>query len=826
MATTWFMDYDGGTDVVASVGNGDSFATRRKRVNNFSAAPVAAGDTIRVMGSPAATSLGMTATWTTGAFMAQQTPTVITNATPIVVTINAHGYSNGDTVIHQNVTVNTNANGTWTVANATANTYELSGSVGNGVTGTFGQARRINTARVVLNAAVTANIDSGEAIWTASANVTPTVLTTDFKEGRSAAQLAVAAAFTTGLAAYFPLGAPTDFSAFKQVSFWIKQTSGTLVAASDLSLKLCTDAVGAVGANTLNVPAIGVLNQWVAFTVDTAAALSAACQSVALYVNVDGGAQTFLLDGIVACKDSTAANSLSLTSLLGKNTAGETWWGIQSINGTRVMLDGHTNMLPSASFRGYSGTTETVTTHKRETIKTTHTTASVQQVSKAGTSGVPIAFEGGWDRAAMTTQNLETWFDGGCGSGNGIDLGVSSFNSMNLINFVRYTTGHVSTALTEWALSNISGNNNTTSGLSHTTGSHFTSTGTLFAVGNGATGMTFTQNGSNLGALVALSNLGVGCTAPGVGSDCLSVIANNNGSNGLSGSISSTFVAITASLNGATEVVTASRMIIDSFTSVGSATTAGTALQVQANDGIIIYGGSSSGHTTQVFSNATGYLHVRNFVFTDATFVGTFTSFANGRVHSENHNGVVGDHRIFVDGGLISSNTTNRHTASGICWAFAPTSAVRDAESPVWVVMARIQCLANVAVTVSAFMQRSSTAMTLNLVAKDAQLLGIATDIRTAASGGAGVYQQESLSFTPTEKGVVEIRVEAYGGTTNTGYVDDMTFTSVADTKTLDWAHIGQPFVNGDNVSAGGATTSRPRGRIIVKGESPRMLTG
>jgi len=84
MATTWFMDYDGGTDVVASVGNGDSFATRRKRVNNFSAAPVAAGDTIRVMGSPAETSLGMTATWTTGAFMAQQTPTVITNATPIV----------------------------------------------------------------------------------------------------------------------------------------------------------------------------------------------------------------------------------------------------------------------------------------------------------------------------------------------------------------------------------------------------------------------------------------------------------------------------------------------------------------------------------------------------------------------------------------------------------------------------------------------------------------------------------------------------------------------------------------------------------------------
>ncbi len=57
--------------------------------------------------------------------------TAASNATPIVVTSAAHGLSNGDSVVVMNVEGNLAANGGWEVANVTANTFELVGSVGS-----------------------------------------------------------------------------------------------------------------------------------------------------------------------------------------------------------------------------------------------------------------------------------------------------------------------------------------------------------------------------------------------------------------------------------------------------------------------------------------------------------------------------------------------------------------------------------------------------------------------------------------------------------------------------------------------------------------------
>lgn len=51
--------------------------------------------------------------------------TGVTNATPMVVTCTAHGFSNGDIVVIRNVGGNTAANGTWKIANVATNTFEL-----------------------------------------------------------------------------------------------------------------------------------------------------------------------------------------------------------------------------------------------------------------------------------------------------------------------------------------------------------------------------------------------------------------------------------------------------------------------------------------------------------------------------------------------------------------------------------------------------------------------------------------------------------------------------------------------------------------------------
>ena len=57
--TTYYVDYVGGNDGSA----GTSFATRKQTITSATALAVA-GDTVRVIQSPAPTSLGQTATWT------------------------------------------------------------------------------------------------------------------------------------------------------------------------------------------------------------------------------------------------------------------------------------------------------------------------------------------------------------------------------------------------------------------------------------------------------------------------------------------------------------------------------------------------------------------------------------------------------------------------------------------------------------------------------------------------------------------------------------------------------------------------------------------
>ncbi len=67
-----------------------------------------------------------------------------TAASPVVITSNGHGFSNGDTVTIQDVGGITGASGIWEIANITANTFELVGSVGGGAYTSGGVAVKMN----------------------------------------------------------------------------------------------------------------------------------------------------------------------------------------------------------------------------------------------------------------------------------------------------------------------------------------------------------------------------------------------------------------------------------------------------------------------------------------------------------------------------------------------------------------------------------------------------------------------------------------------------------------------------------------------------------
>ena len=702
------------------------------------------GDTIRMMGSPAPTSLGQNGVWTSQALQATKSITSSTNATPIAITSTAHGYSTGDTVVITGHNTNTNANGTWEITNTGANTFTLDGSVGT-ATGSGGSVRLRNNTRVKLTTAVTKGIalTGPWKFWTnANANVTVNGNQSDFKAHSISQSIAILATFTTGLAAYWALPSATDFSGYQQVSFWIRQTTGTIGAAGAIDLRLCSDAAGVTAVNTINIPNLAVTGRWMPVTVDLGTNLGSSIQSIALYVNTDNGAQTFLLDNIIACKASSAADSLTLTSLIGKNTTGETFWGIQSINGTRVMLDADTSQTPtSGALRGYYGTSGTVTTWKLETIKLGPTAGFVsplQTIPESGTDSNPITFSGGWNRTDMSTQTLETWLDGLNGYGNAFLFSGILFASLSKVSVTRVSSAvdfRSNAAYNTVSVDNVIGS----ALISITSGAYFNTLTVGHIVGGGV-------------SFGGLSNTTLNVLYGIFSGTSIGINAQTNAILTVNGSGSGSFVANNSSSGIAFGFP--SRVTVNN-------------LKMEAN-------GSSS--ITGDYSDAPfGYLN--NCLLGDSVEFNAPNSWLSIEYASQNHDQTAGNHKIFIDGGLISSATDQRHTASGISWKLQPTSTtLRTSRRPITLSLAKVACSANNLVTIKAWMRRDNAGLTMRLVCKGGQIAGVASDVVSALTT-TNAWEEETITFTPTETGVVEITAEAWGGTTFSGWVDDMTIS-------------------------------------------------
>jgi hypothetical protein len=701
------------------------------------------GDTIRVMGSPAPTSLGQTGVWTSQALQATKTITGASNATPISITCTAHGYSTGDTVVVTGVSGNTNANGTWEITNTGANTFTLDGSAGNAAYTSGGTVRLRNNTRVMLTSPVTQNIAStgpSRSSWVASTNVTTSLTTSTFKEHSNADTITIATAFTTGKAAYYTLPATLDLSGYQQVSFWINV--GLALPANRLELRLCSDTTGDTVVNTISIPAVPSNSRWQVVTVDTGAALGSSIASLSLFVNTDPSTTTgvsYVFSNIIACKASSAADSLTLTSLIGKNTTGETFWGIQSINGTRVMLDASTNNTPiETAVRGYYGTSETVTTWKRETIKLGPAASSstpLHSISESGTDGSPITYSGGWDRTAMSTQNLETWLDGV--NGNGTALTAShSWLTLNKIAGVRFGALFFSnqTQGVGLDLSLIAANNNTGNALIIGTAGKIT-TGALCA--NIQSPLSQNTAGNQI------ANLG-------------NVYSNNTG---ITNFRASPFSSI--QLNGFNN----GNFALD----VPGAATGGKIVNST-------FGDNQIGSVRNTNSQGTVYLY--NCLFEESEEFQVATNGTECYFYSHNHDQTANNHKIVSHGVVISSAIDQRKTAGGISWKIQPTSTQSwNSSRPIIFSLAKVACAANSLVTVKAWMRRTDSNLTMRLVCKGGQIAGVSSDVVSAMTAAADTWEELTITFTPTEVGVVEITAEAWGGTTFSGWVDDMTIS-------------------------------------------------
>lgn len=731
------------------------------------------GDTIRIMGSPDPTSIG-NATWTDASYYQLSNVVAATNASPIVVTCASTmatlGISNGDTVLITGTVGNIGTNGVWTVSGVSGSTCQLVGSTGTGAWTSGGTLRKITNRIVTLASAVTQSIAShgnrgeGRTAWTASANVTTSLLDTDTKEGDVCDSIAVGASFANGLAAYKATGT-LNLSGYQQLSFFIKQTSGTITVNGDISIRLCSDAVGATSVHTFSVPAIVALNQWVPFTIDLGSAMSTSIASVALYVDTDRGAQTFLISNIIACKAPSSADSLSLQSLISKNTGDELWYPIMSIKGTRVFLGNgaNWNIYSSTTPRlGYDGTTETVTTYKRETIKTAMGSAIgsvIQEVQEAGTVSAPFNYEGGWDRTNMSTQNLITYFDGLNGFGYPLVINTKSYVNTNKLGFVRYGRGLrliTSQASTHGFLDAIG---NTDYGMDFNSATSFnTYTEIRSCSNNGPNINHIFGNNSNIYQKVISKS----CTSvafyivQGFSNNRINNIIANTSSYGVfaeSGGTDNIFTSGTFRYN----ITNGARYYGSKGDTFVNCTTSGN--NNSSGPGFFLFGGD---------------FYLKNCIITEPTEFDHYGG-SNSRIYSASHDNTIGNHLVTTDYGTIRPQTTVRYSNTGYAWAMSPTNATwRTSSYPLDFKIANIAVSANGLVTIKAWLRRTNTALTMRLRVKGGQISGVSNDVTATMTAAADTWEQVSMTFTPTEAGVIELLAECWGGSTYTGYIDDL----------------------------------------------------
>jgi hypothetical protein len=854
----------------ADANNGQSFATALKNISGATSAKgVQAGDTVRIEEAPIYDT-GVNATWTSvtsrgvspfGTF----TITGATNAAPIVCTFTNHGYSTGDVIQISGAAGNTATNGVWKITVTSSSQFSLDDSSGNG-TWTSGGAvspifcRTIKTASALVQPIAsfaplrTASLGTRTAWVGATANVTPTLLTT-FGKGGVSDQIAINASFTTGLIAYYTLPATLNLSAYQQLSLFIQQTAGTL---GGLTISLCSDTLGATAVDTFTIPSTGATSVWTPFTINKGSALGSSIRSVSISRAANNGAQTFVFNSIVACKAPTDVDALSNTSLVTKNNGTEGAYavgGFGGSDGTIVFLDTNPTGNNFVTTGGaYYGTTETAGLWRYEPLNpytlnsaalpasaSTTTTYNVFPANN-GILNAPITYSGGWDSTNMSTRTGQTWFT----NQNGNGLGLYNFNSTNditidRVNYTRCSIGWYSdTIFTRNIIQNCNYTATSSSGLASTGNTNTGGQIQSCIVTNTATsaGITINYGSADINNPVVINN----CTVSGNVTNNFQINTSSNGypyynitnssfntssnqgintsflgyatitsnsinyfnttglttTNNIIGTINNlTFVPepnggsfiISGNLSAGSSVLPQNIYTTFNNVTVNAPTT--TYSQGTTNTVYLIYGcsnfkfvNSSFGATNVSYSSGNGLADQGGAYFYNCTGVpATITSVTNNVApyilnsanYSQDEGNTVGNNKIYFSGGLATSQTAVRNTPSGYAWSLAPTSTSTVTSAfPLKLKIASVAANGSSALTISAYMRRTNTGLTMQLVCPANQPYGPTSDTVASMTAAADTWEQVSISFTPTQNGVYDIYAYAFGGTTFTGYVDDL----------------------------------------------------
>jgi hypothetical protein len=822
---TYYVDYEGGNDA----NNGLSFANRRKTYPSFT---LSGGDVVRIMASPDPTEVGP-AGITSYRNTIRGTDYNIGTLYGSTTVGQSYFYNSylrdGDIInIWQNYN-NIGVNGTWRIT-VSGQTCYIDGysAPSNTVYSNAGYFCNYTQSTLYLNNAVTKTIAStggdGRSAWTPSTDVQASKQynwsfynsNIDYtKEGSIYDYISIGANFTTGKAAYYQTGT-LDLSSYQQVSFWIRIANGN-VSTSNLSLRLCSDTSGDTTVNTITIPAIYNTSYYVPITVNLGTNLGSSIQSIALYVDSDQGSQTVYLSNIIACKAASSPDSLTLNSLVGLNTTTDPfWYGIDSINEKIVVLSSrgpnqkhsyYSN--PGVYFSNTGIGTGTPTIYKREPITYLATSTGFIQISSASNASTSnrVTVSGGWNRTDMSTQTGITFIDRANFYNYGIYLSYNYYYSFNNIGFVRsytglYFNGASYCEFTGNLYSIDSLNSNLTFNYAdYLEGTpNFILSGASTEIYGGQSQLTTNSyspkfyasggyncfqlnyvSGSTIDTINAYYGVFVGLRFNNSNNNKINNIQCRYGGANFGYSDSFVFTASSGNIVSNVDfshiyyglyIVNSSNNVFSNinFSNVyPSQSLTDSIYSIYMNSGVSNYviGGSVD---KQCYVGTE--IYTKNLEFTTQNEY----SLASGAIaYSKNHDNVSNSTKTFFSSGRFEQSTEQRHTASGYSWKFLIQSSSYTSTSPAEIPLAKVAAQANSQVTLKLWVYRNGTGIVGGFRVKGGFVDGISSDITSYGTGNANVWEEITITCTPTEDAVLDVRAVAYynGNTNNYVWIDD-----------------------------------------------------
>lgn len=810
---TFYIDLVNGNDANA----GTSWGTAWRTVNSgATAARIAPGDIIKIAKSPNKVSLG-NGTWTSISSYSQPANslsiTAATNASPISITTSSnHGFATGDIVQIQSAGGNTAANGTWIITVTGLNTFTLDNSTGNGTYTSGGLVQNANYRAVKLASNTqTALISDVYLGWTAANGSTLIADTTYVKSGPEARQLtSPASSVANTLYAYQTLPSATDFSAFTHITLWFR--SGGFTNANTWRVCLCSDTLGATIVDSFPIPASGTQNQLNALVLARTGGgnLGSSIQSVAIYTGSSPVNSSIIsFDNINACTD-TGLNLHSVLSPISDNQDIFENYPIGAIINNVLLLDngnisglfGQNNLL-----RGYSGTGGTFTTYYRNAINyatisgtLSNITPAVFDIQEAGTKDAVTVYSGGWNTATDTQDGVTLTYIPSVSVG----WTPKDFTKIEYCGILRGGRAFSFNSSQNRIYPGVTFENCFALG----TPSGMIFNGAAFApIAYPVVIKNFSVNNSQAGLILTnfyfkLENIKLQNTGTLIASQALSSPFTFNSGN------DSYIKDLYISNSSQAGVLTGARdtdyiNLTVRYCSAILYTDAG---------GCNIYNLDSSNNAATFinWSNGNGgNIYIQKLNYTEPTLFSSSSNLATfSTIFIKNINGNTSDWRGLSYGVNITRNTSITKSGNS-SWRVLIENTNRDANWPQKLKLAEVYCTANVTNTISVWMYFTNSSMGASLEVPGQQIEGVNNNVvSNGNSAVTGSWQQVSVSFTPTENGIVKVygNVWSTGASNESVYFDDMSFPSGVSTANLDYSLMGEPWAQNQEPIPAGAS--------------------